>query len=94
MQSYRRRNEIDLTSYEEVVSEGGANDDLGLRSARGWPRSLDRPASTARKIVKKILDCFPYKAYHEQKLISADLPTRENFALEFLAHMEVDNEWL
>ena len=91
MQSDRRRNEIDLTSHDEVVSEGVANDDLGLCRARGFPRSLDRPVSTVRK---HILDCNTYKAYHGQKLLSADLPERENFASEFLAHMQVDNEWL
>ncbi|GBM00545.1 hypothetical protein AVEN_77355-1 [Araneus ventricosus] len=62
-------------------------------SAREISRALDRPVSTVHKILRNILHCYPYKISHVQELFPSDLPARETFALEFLARMELDNEW-
>ncbi|GBN66443.1 hypothetical protein AVEN_71821-1 [Araneus ventricosus] len=51
------------------------------------------PVSTVRKILRNILQCYPFKITHVQELVPADLPKREAFALQFLARMEVDNAW-
>ncbi|GBM23410.1 hypothetical protein AVEN_138650-1 [Araneus ventricosus] len=46
-----------------------------------------------RKILRNILQCYPFKITHIQELVPADLPKREAFTLQFLARMEVDNAW-
>ncbi|GBN96414.1 hypothetical protein AVEN_10918-1 [Araneus ventricosus] len=51
------------------------------------------PVSMVRKILRNILQCYPFKITHVQELVPADLPKREAFALQFLARMEVDNAW-
>ncbi|GBN87743.1 hypothetical protein AVEN_240988-1 [Araneus ventricosus] len=53
-------------------------------NARGIPRTLDMPISTVRKILRNILQCYPFKITHIQELVSADLPKREAFAYNFL----------
>ncbi|GBL82323.1 hypothetical protein AVEN_252486-1 [Araneus ventricosus] len=49
--------------------------------------------STVRKILRNILQCYPFKITHIQELVPADLPKREAFARQFLPRMEVDNAW-
>ncbi|GBN58974.1 hypothetical protein AVEN_243417-1 [Araneus ventricosus] len=65
------------------------------RQAVLWERArtLDKPVSTFRKILRNILQCYPFKITHVQELVPADLPKREAFALQFLARMKVDNAW-
>ncbi|GBN89412.1 hypothetical protein AVEN_148120-1 [Araneus ventricosus] len=53
-------------------------------NARGIPRSLDMLISTVRKILRNILQCYPFKITHIQELVSDDLPKREAFACNFL----------
>ncbi|GBL86369.1 hypothetical protein AVEN_164543-1 [Araneus ventricosus] len=59
----------------------------------GNSRTLDMPVSTVRKILRNILQCFPFKITPVQELVHADLPKREAFALQLIARMEVDNAW-
>ncbi|GBL80317.1 hypothetical protein AVEN_92235-1 [Araneus ventricosus] len=51
------------------------------------------PVSTVRKILRNILQCYPFKITRVQELVPADLPKREAFALQFLPRIEVDNDW-
>ncbi|GBM29521.1 hypothetical protein AVEN_212246-1 [Araneus ventricosus] len=76
------------TALQEASSSA-----LGTCSARGISRSLDMPVSTVRKILRNILQRYPFKGTHVQKLVPADMAKREAFALGFLALMEVDNAW-
>ena len=61
--------------------------------ARGIALTLDRPVSTAHKILQNKLHCYLYKISHVQELFPSDLLARETFGLEFLVRMEVDKEW-
>ncbi|GBM23777.1 hypothetical protein AVEN_271137-1 [Araneus ventricosus] len=61
---------------------------LGTCRLRGISRTLDMPVSTFRKILRNILQCYPFKITHVQELVPADLPKRGAFALQFLARME------
>ncbi|GBO00910.1 hypothetical protein AVEN_86609-1 [Araneus ventricosus] len=76
------------TALQEASSSA-----LGTCSARGISRTSDMPVSTVRKILRNILQCYPFKITHVQELVPADLPKRETFALQFLARREVDNAW-
>ncbi|GBN41793.1 hypothetical protein AVEN_119726-1 [Araneus ventricosus] len=62
-------------------------------TARRIFRTLDMPVSTVRKILRIILQVYPFKIAHIQELVPADLAKREAFALQFLARMEVDSAW-
>ncbi|GBM29950.1 hypothetical protein AVEN_167430-1 [Araneus ventricosus] len=66
---------------------------LGTCSARGISRSLDMSVSTVRRMLRNILQCYPFKITDVQELVPADLSKREVFALQFLARMEVENAW-
>ncbi|GBM95098.1 hypothetical protein AVEN_3702-1 [Araneus ventricosus] len=74
------------TALQEASSSA-----LGTYSALGISRTLDMPDSTVRKILRNILQCYPFKITYVQELVPVDLPKREAFALQFLARMEVDN---
>ena len=76
------------TALEEGTSSG-----VQTCIARGIARCLDMPSSTVHKIKRNFLHCYPYKITHVQELLPADPPRREAFALEFLARVEMDNEW-
>ncbi|GBM62572.1 hypothetical protein AVEN_95550-1 [Araneus ventricosus] len=91
----RGRKAIALTSLEDVATalQEASSSALGTCSAQGISRTLDIPVSTVRKILRNILQCYPFKITHVQELVLADLPKREAFALQFLALMEVDNAW-
>lgn len=95
VKSGRGRKAVALTSVEDVATalEEESNSGVQACSARGIGRTLDMPVSTVNKILRNILHCYPYKITHVQQLLPADLPIRHTFALEFLARMEVDNEW-
>lgn len=95
VKSGRGRKAVALTSVEDVATalEEGSNSGAQTCSARGIARTVDMPVSTVNKILRNILHCYPYKITHVQELLPADLPIRHTFALEFLARMEVDNEW-
>ncbi|GBM92023.1 hypothetical protein AVEN_126350-1 [Araneus ventricosus] len=64
------------------------------RQAVLWKHAVHgETCSTVRKILRNILQCYPFKITHAQELVPANLPEREVFALQFLAIMEVDNAW-
>ncbi|GBM11019.1 hypothetical protein AVEN_1350-1 [Araneus ventricosus] len=46
-----------------------------------------------RKILRNILEYYPFKIKHIQELVPADLPKREAFDMQFHARIEVDNAW-
>ncbi|GBM51963.1 hypothetical protein AVEN_194258-1 [Araneus ventricosus] len=89
----RRRKAIASTSVENVATalEEASSSALGTCSARGISRTSDMPVNTVHKILRNILQCYPFKIKYVQALVPADLPKREAFALQFLARMEVVN---
>lgn len=82
---------------EEVVAlaveEATMESTHGTCSVRAVARRMDVPWSTVYKIVRKVLQFYPYKIKHVQELQRNDPAARESFALEFLARMEVDEHW-
>ena len=56
-------------------------------------RYLDVPMSMVHKILCNILHYYPHKITHVKELLPADLPVKQILLLEFLASMEVHNEW-
>ncbi|GBN79242.1 hypothetical protein AVEN_188634-1 [Araneus ventricosus] len=72
----RGRKAISSTSVEDVVTalQEASSSGLGTCSARGISRTLDKPVSTARKILRNILQCYPFKITHVQELVPPDLP--------------------
>ena len=54
---------------------------------------LGVPWSTVRKILRCILHWYPYKIQIVQQLKPHDPQQRLDFALQFLARMEVDGMW-
>ncbi|KMQ82897.1 transposable element tc3 transposase [Lasius niger] len=91
----RGRRPVSAAAVEDVATalQEQTSSDAGISSARGMSRMLDMPISTVRKVLRNILRCYPYKITHVQQLLPADLKSRESFALQFLARMEVDKEW-
>ncbi|GBM96285.1 hypothetical protein AVEN_142047-1 [Araneus ventricosus] len=89
----RRRKAIGSTSVEDVATalQEESSGALGTCSAWGISRTLDMPFSTIRKILRNILQCYPFKIKHARELVPAHLPKGETSALQFLARMEVDN---
>ncbi|GBN36134.1 hypothetical protein AVEN_47134-1 [Araneus ventricosus] len=51
------------------------------------------PVSTVRKILRNILQCYPFEITHVQDLVPADPLKRKAFALQYLARIEMDNAW-
>ncbi|GBM39848.1 hypothetical protein AVEN_45804-1 [Araneus ventricosus] len=91
----RGRKAIASTSVEDVAAalQEASSSAFGTCSAQGISRTLDTPVCTVRKILRNILQCYPFKITHVQEFVPADLPKRETFALLFLFLMEVDNAW-
>ena len=95
VQPGRGRKRVHSTVVKEVTStlQEGSAGDVQPCSARRIARTLDRPTSTLLKIVRNILRYYPYKIGHAQELLPSDLSARATFALEFLARMEMDDDW-
>ncbi|GBM15619.1 hypothetical protein AVEN_95253-1 [Araneus ventricosus] len=95
MKCGRGRKSIASTSVEDVATalQEVLCSALGKCSARGISRTLDIPVSTVCKILRNILQCYPFKITHVQELVPANLPKQEALAQQFLAPMEVDNAW-
>ncbi|GBN71875.1 hypothetical protein AVEN_243078-1 [Araneus ventricosus] len=85
----RGKKAIVSTSVEDVAKalQEASSSVLGSCSARGISRTLDMPVSTVRKILRNILQCYPFKITHIHELVPADMPKREAFSLQFLARM-------
>ncbi|GBM86589.1 hypothetical protein AVEN_165890-1 [Araneus ventricosus] len=62
----RGRKEIASTSVEDVATalQEASSSALGTCSALGISRTLGMPASTGRKILRNILQCYPFKITH------------------------------
>ena len=87
VQSGRGGKRIDSTVVEEMATAVQEESSGGMKSCRaqGIARTLERPVSTVHEILRNVLHCYQYKISHMQVLFPSDLPTRETFALEFLA---------
>ncbi|GBM27559.1 hypothetical protein AVEN_97075-1 [Araneus ventricosus] len=74
----RGKKAIASTSVEDVATalQEASSSALGTCTARGISRTLDMPVSTVRKILRNILQCYPFKITHAQELVPADLPKR------------------
>ena len=62
-------------------------------SARAVSRELGVPWSTVGEILRCILLWYPYKIHIVQEVEPHDPQQRLDFALQFLARMEVDDMW-
>ena len=95
VQCSRRRKRLNSTVIDEVATAVQEESSGGVKPCSAWgiARTLDRPMTTAHKILRSILHCYPYKTSHVQELFLSDLPARETFALEFLARVEVEKDW-
>ncbi|GBN13815.1 hypothetical protein AVEN_147377-1 [Araneus ventricosus] len=95
MKCGRGRKAIASTAVEDVATalQEALSSALGTCSSRVIYRTLDMHVSTVLKILRNILQCYPFKISHVQELVPADLPKREAFALQFLVRMEVDNAY-
>ncbi|GFW68136.1 uncharacterized protein TNCV_1880181 [Trichonephila clavipes] len=92
-QSGRARKRVNSTVVEVATTvQDKLSGGLQQCSTREIVRTLGRPVTTVHKILRNILHCYSYKIKYVQELLPSDLPTRD-FALEFRAHTEVDNEW-
>ena len=80
--------EIEATALQE-----GMNIDMQTCSARGISSFTDVSVTSVPKILLNILHSYTYKFTLVQEFLPAYLPVKDTFALEFLACMEVDNEW-
>ncbi|GBL80877.1 hypothetical protein AVEN_26296-1 [Araneus ventricosus] len=67
----RGRKAIALTSVEDVATalQEASSSALGTCNAREISRTLDMPVSTVRKILRNILQCYPFKITHIQRLV-------------------------
>ncbi|GBO13215.1 hypothetical protein AVEN_129878-1 [Araneus ventricosus] len=92
----RGRKVIASTSVEDVatVLQEASGSTLGTCSGRRISRTLDMPVITVHKILRNLLQYYPFKITHVQELVPSDLLEREAFTLQFLARMEVDNAHL
>ncbi|GBN48424.1 hypothetical protein AVEN_84469-1 [Araneus ventricosus] len=64
---------IASTSVEDVATAlpKESSSVLGTCSASGIFRTLDMPVSTVRKILRNILQCYPFKITHIQEMVPA-----------------------
>ena len=96
VQSGRGRKRIKQEQIKEVatavVDQATANTQ-GNSSARSISKQTDIPFSTVQKILRKIIKFYPYKITSNQQLLPGDRNTRLEFALRFLARLEVDDDW-
>ncbi|GBM08491.1 hypothetical protein AVEN_136581-1 [Araneus ventricosus] len=91
----RGRTAIASTSVKDWATalQEASSSALVTYSTRGISRTFDMLVSTVRKILRNILQCYPFTIMNVQELVPPDMPKREAFALQFLAQMEVDNVW-
>ncbi|GBM10613.1 hypothetical protein AVEN_21932-1 [Araneus ventricosus] len=92
----RGRKQIPSSSIENVateVVEASSQSPHGSVSVPVVSRVLDMPYSTARKILRRILNFYPYKIKPVHLLQDGDLEVRTTFALEFFAGMVADVTW-
>lgn len=80
--------EIAIATAEASVRSSNAS-----VSGRSIARALDIPWTTVRMILRKILKLYPYKMHFVQQLKPQDHSARLDFALHFLARMQVDEYW-
>jgi hypothetical protein len=89
----RGRKPVPIPIQEEIATaivESSGTPEAGP-SARGVARQLDIPYATVRKVLRKIIQFYPYKISRHQQLIPGDSQKRVDFALMFLARMDVDD---
>ena len=82
-----------LKQVEEVATaivEQEIENVQGTSSARSVSRHTQIPYSMVRKILHQMLQFYPYKISSVQELLPGDAADWKNFALIFLARMQVD----
>lgn len=62
-------------------------------SVRHIAETVHQPRSMVHKSLQKVLCYPPYKLSLLQKLVPADLNSRQTLALQFLSQCELQNEW-
>ncbi|GBL68078.1 hypothetical protein AVEN_224854-1 [Araneus ventricosus] len=62
---------IASTSVEEVARALLEESSSALQTCSALSRNLDMPVSTVRKILRNILQCYPFKITHVQELVRA-----------------------
>ncbi|GFV07165.1 HTH_Tnp_Tc3_2 domain-containing protein [Trichonephila clavipes] len=70
-----------------TVEEDKSSNVQASTSVRRVAEALDLPRTTAQKIMRNILRCYPYKLQLVQELLPHDFETRHLFALQFLARI-------
>ncbi|KFM73345.1 hypothetical protein X975_03228, partial [Stegodyphus mimosarum] len=93
VQSGRGRKPVPQDIIEAVATAivDRAPDNIAATSnARGVARNMDKPYSTVWKILRKIINFYPYKISRVQELLYPDHDKRLTSALSFHARMEVD----
>ncbi|GFV39648.1 transposable element tc3 transposase [Trichonephila clavipes] len=96
VRSGRGRNPVFSEAIEKValqVEEDKASNVQTSTSVRRVAEALDRPRSTAQKIMRNTLRYYPRKLQLVQELLPHDFETRHLFSLQFLARLGVDPEW-
>lgn len=95
VKSGRWRKPVASTAIEDMTtgSQQKTGSSMGSCIAREIAQLLHIFANTVHKILRKILHFYRFKITLAQELHSADLLAWQTFAVEFLASMEVDNEW-
>lgn len=92
----RGRRPVTPQIVEEVTVAMAENAGRNLRSsssARAVSRQLNIPWSTVRKVLRTIVKWYPYKLHITHQLLPHDADIRIDFALTFLARVEVDDMW-
>ena len=85
----------ELTLVEEVTTTVQEKSSNYVKPCSAWviPRTLVRAFSMVHKILRNILNYYPYKIIYMQDLFPSDLPASEAAPLKILARMGVEKEW-
>ncbi|KFM77225.1 hypothetical protein X975_20207, partial [Stegodyphus mimosarum] len=93
VQSGRGRKPVSQDTIEAVATaivDRGPDNIAATSSARGVAWNMDMPYSTVWKILRKIINFYPYKISRVEELLYPDHDKQLTFALTFLVRMEVD----
>jgi hypothetical protein len=89
----RRVSEDMAAEVALTVEEERATSHVGIVSARAVARRTGIPVETVRRTMKIALRLFPYRIHRVHALSAGDMERRYNFAMEFLARVEIDETW-
>lgn len=94
MKSGRGTKPIASTAVDDATTGLQKKTSSGLESSsvRGITQSLDMHVSTLNKMLLNILHSYPFWISHVQKLHHDHLLVWQTSAIEFLVHIQLDNE--